>query len=114
MFSPAKSVQAAGWFRMEKQLSFPDIVDRLLSFPTQHRPQKKRAMLDGAPEFYGGEGSFPTSQNRDVEHPRVEAGQYFTIAVNESGLRLAPPTSAPSISSWPQSAVALSGLTLPP
>jgi len=40
--------------------------------------------------------------------------QYFTIAVNESGLRLAPPTKAPSISSSPISAVALSGLTLPP
>ena len=40
--------------------------------------------------------------------------QYFTIAVNESGLRLAPPTSAPSISSWPISEVALSGFTLPP
>ena len=40
--------------------------------------------------------------------------QYFTIAANESGLRLAPPTSAPSISSWPISAVALSGFTLPP
>src|SRR5580658_8543867 len=45
---------------------------------------------------------------------RVDFLQYFTIAVKESGLRLAPPTNAPSISSWPMSAVALSGFTLPP
>jgi hypothetical protein len=29
----------------------------------------------------------------------LESVQYLTIAANESGLRLAPPTSAPSISS---------------
>ena len=40
--------------------------------------------------------------------------QYLTMAVNESGFRLAPPTSAPSICSLPRRAVALSGFTLPP
>ena len=50
----------------------------------------------------------------DLLTRRLAAFQYFTIAANESGFRLAPPTSAPSISSWPISAVALSGFTLPP
>jgi len=46
--------------------------------------------------------------------PSRPHSQYWTIAVKESGLRLAPPTRAPSISASPRSAVALSGLTLPP
>ena len=40
--------------------------------------------------------------------------QCFTMAVNEVGSRLAPPTRTPSISSSDMSALALSGLTEPP
>jgi len=39
---------------------------------------------------------------------------HFTIFVNDSGLRLAPPTRAPSISSCESNWFAFSGLTLPP
>ncbi len=39
---------------------------------------------------------------------------YFTIAANDAGSRLAPPTSAPSISSSAIKLFTLSGLTLPP
>jgi len=58
--------------------------------------------------------TMPRSQFRVAGTEHTIAGQYFTMAANDSGFRLAPPTSAPSISSWPRSAVALSGLTLPP
>ena len=37
-----------------------------------------------------------------------------TIAAKPSGSRLAPPTSAPSMSGWAISSPALAGVTLPP
>src|SRR5215831_2098180 len=45
---------------------------------------------------------------------RPKRAQYFTIAANDLGSRLAPPTSAPSISFSAIKAFALSGFTDPP
>jgi hypothetical protein len=42
------------------------------------------------------------------------AGQPFTMVANDFGSRLAPPTSAPSISSSAIKDLQFSGLTLPP
>ena len=41
-------------------------------------------------------------------------GAAATIAANSAGSRLAPPTSAPSMSGWDSSSAALAALTLPP
>ena len=46
--------------------------------------------------------------------PESAVTYHCTILANDSALRLAPPTSAPSISSWESNWWAFSGLTLPP
>src|SRR3989442_4963875 len=51
---------------------------------------------------------------RAVEGRPFLPTQYFTIAPNDFGSRLAPPTSAPPISSSAMSALAFSGFTEPP
>ena len=43
-----------------------------------------------------------------------EAHRYFTMRANPSGSRLAPPTSAPSISGCAMNSLMFPGLTLPP
>ncbi len=63
--------------------------------------------------------SHPQPERRQLTRIRLRscAGSmlyHFTIFENESGLRLAPPTSAPSISSCESNWWAFSGLTLPP
>src|SRR5262249_37088954 len=52
--------------------------------------------------------------NDNVEDRNDRNHKYFTMAAKDAGSRLAPPTSAPSMSSFFINAEILSGLTLPP
>ena len=51
---------------------------------------------------------------QDDERDRSRHAAARTIPAKVCGSRLAPPTSAPSISAWPISSAAFSGLTEPP
>ena len=73
--------------------------------------------LDG--HLPGNDPDLPLEMKLQAKHAQeknvyVRVLQYFTIAANDLGSRLAPPTSAPSISSSAIRALALSGFTDPP
>ena len=61
-----------------------------------------------------GRGDAEAVDDDQDERPGAGVTPARTIAAKPSGSRLAPPTSAPSMSGWAISSPALSGVTLPP
>src|SRR6266496_4009010 len=68
--------------------------------------------LERCPPVELGDRVVPQPVQTDVQQRGRH--RYFTIKANSSGSRLAPPTSAPSISGCAMNSRMLPGLTLPP
>ena len=98
-------------------MSRPDRVHQALRAPSAARPSRTgvaRGLERGpAAELRDRVVAQPV-QAHVQELLQRRLSRYFTMRANSSGSRLAPPTSAPSISGWAMNSRMLPGFTLPP